>query len=142
MTTPWPESTLFGGWARAQIPPPIESGVDLPSATLSVSLSTNSDRITVSSEGGPSRVVVAAFDGQLGPSGGVQEHRLPREWFRSSFAQRWAYTLLVRYRSGFRSLVSGWLYRLFVRFHPVLREVARTYAARIAAVSPSNRARR
>jgi hypothetical protein len=171
MTTPWQELTLFGGWARAQIPPPIESGVDLPSATPSVSLSTSSDTIAISYDGGPSRIVAAAFDEQWSPLNGVRERRLPREWFRNSFPQRWAHTALVHYHpalrgvirayaarrvpmavrsrysvseqslSYFRSLLSGWRYRLLVRFHPVLREVTRTYAARIAAVSPANRRR-
>ena len=171
MTTSWQELTLFGGWARAQIPPPIESGVDLPSATPSVSLSTSSQRITVSYDGGPSRIVATAFDEQWSPLDGVRERRLPREWFRNSFPRRWAHTPLVHYHpalrevirayaarrvpmagrsrysvgeqplSYFHSLLSGWRYRLLVRFHPVLREVTRTYAARIVAVSPANRPR-
>lgn len=38
MTMQEQELTLFGGWARAQIPPPIESGVEKISVTLSVSI--------------------------------------------------------------------------------------------------------
>src|SRR2546421_5162481 len=105
MTTPWQELTLFGGWARAQIPPPIESGVDLPSAIPSVSLSTSSERIAVSYDGGPSRIVAAAFDEQWSTLDGVRERRLPREWFRNSFPRRWAHTSLVHYHPALREVI-------------------------------------
>jgi hypothetical protein len=41
MTMQEQELMLFGGWAKALIPPPIDSGVDAPSVTFSVSLYTD-----------------------------------------------------------------------------------------------------
>lgn len=67
MTTPWQELTLCGGWARAQIPRPIEHGVEAPSATPSASLSTSKIRITVERTGGSSLIEVTArtIDGSV-----------------------------------------------------------------------------
>jgi hypothetical protein len=171
MTTPWQELTLCGGWAKAQIPRSIEHGVDAPSATPSVSLSTSKIRIAVVQHGGSSRVEVAALstDGSL--LVGVQEGRPLHSWFRGPFGEQWEYTLLVRYHPAYRAVIRAsaarkvpgsrrfqhgsdecapgryrtlfveWTYRLLARFHPVLRKVIATYASRVAQVPPPERHR-
>jgi hypothetical protein len=105
MTTPWQELTLCGGWAKAQMPKPIEHGVDAPSATPSVSLSTSEIRIAVVQHGGSSRVEVAALstDGSL--LVGVQEGRPLHTWFRGPFGEQWEYTSLVRYHPAYRAVI-------------------------------------
>ncbi len=167
MTTPWQELTLLGGWAKAQIPPPIASGVNALSATFSVSLPTSNPRLTVTQYGGPLQVEIAAFYSERGMMAGVREYRLPQTWFRGPFLERWAYTTQVHYHPAlrevirtyatrsvrrspygddqnpagwYRSLLLQWKYRLLVRFHPVLRAVIKRYAARIV-VPPSRRPR-
>jgi hypothetical protein len=170
MTTPWQELTLFGGWAKAQIPPPIASGVNARSATFSVSLPTSNPRLTITQYGGPPQIEIAAFSSEWEMMAGVRGHRLPQAWFRGSFLQRWTYTTQLRYHPAlpgiirayaarrvpairrsqsrddrhhpgrYRSYLSQWKYRLLVRFHPVLRAVIKMYAARIV-VPPSHRPR-
>jgi hypothetical protein len=76
---------LCGGWAKAQIPKPIEHGVDAPSAMPSVSLSTRKIRFSVTQHRGSSRIGVSAFstDGSL--LSGVQEGSPLHTWFRGTF---------------------------------------------------------
>lgn len=170
MTTPWQELTLFGGWARAQIPPPIASGVNAHSATFSVSLLTSNPRIAITRYGRPPQIEIAAFSSDWEMTGGVREHRLPQTWFHGPFLQRWAYTAQVRYHPAlpgiirayaarrvpaisrsrsrddrqhpgrYRSFLSQWKYRLLVRSNAVLRAVIKMYAARVAS-PPSHRSR-
>ena len=171
MTTSWQESTLCGGWAKVQIPRSIEHGVAAPSATPSVSLSTSEVRIAVAQHGGSSRVEVAALTTNGSLLVGVQEGRPLHSWFRGPFGEQWGYTSLVRYHPAYRAVIrasaarkvpgSGrpqhgsyecapgryrtlfieWIYRLRVRFHPVLHKVIATYASRVAQVPPHERHR-
>jgi len=166
MTTSWQELTLPGGWAKAQIPRPIEHGVDAPSATPSVSLSTSKVRIAVVQHGGSSRIEVSALTADGSLLVGAQEGRPLHTWFRGPFGEQWAYTSLVHYRPAFRavirayatrklpvqgglqqgseqdapswycSLLMQWKNRLLVHFHPVLHEVIALYASRIMPVPP------
>jgi hypothetical protein len=168
MTTPWQELTLPGGWAKAQTPPPIASGVNALSATFSVSLPTSNPRLTITQYGGPLQIEIAAFYSEREMTAGVREYRLPQTWFRGPFLERWAYATQVHYHpalrevirayatrsvlairrspyrddqnppSWYRSLLLQWKYRLLVRFHPALRAVIKRYAARIV-VPPSHR---
>jgi hypothetical protein len=105
MTTPWQESTLCGGWARVQIPRPIEHGVEAPSASPSASLSTSKIRMTVERTGGSSRVEVSArtIDGSL--LAGTQEGSPLHTWFRGPFGGQWSYTSVVYFHPALRAAV-------------------------------------
>ncbi len=171
MTTSWQESTLCGGWAKVQIPRPIEHGVDAPSATPSVSPSTSKIRIAVVQYRGSSRVEVSVFPAGRSLLAEMQEGRPQYSWFRGPFVEQWKYTSLIHYHPAYRAVIRAyaaqkvpvtvrsqhgidefapglyrtlfveWKYRLLVRFHPVLREVIATYASRVAQVPPPERHR-
>jgi hypothetical protein len=170
MTTPRQELTLFGGWAKAQIPPPIASGVNARSATFSVSLPTSNPRIAITRYGRPPQIEIAAFSSERERTAEVRPYRLPQAWFSGPFLERWTYTTQVRYHPAlreiirayalsrvpiirrspyrddqhparwYRSLLLQWKYRLLVRSNPVLSAVIKMYAARVA-VPPSHRSR-
>jgi hypothetical protein len=184
MTTPWRELTLFGGWAKAQIPPPIESGVEASLAMPFVSIATSKPSVTVVLDRVPSGLsVYAVYSPYWHPVTGAYfpgEYRYPHQWFRGPFMERWKYTTQVSFhpvlceiikasaarraaptfrqrmyqasamstreqsgapphlRGHLRHLFVRWWYTLLVRFHPVLRELVKTYAARITPVVPTN----
>jgi hypothetical protein len=170
MTTPWQELTLFGGWAKAQIPPPIASGVNARSATFSVSLPMSNPRITITQYGRPPPIGIAAFYSERERTAGVRAYRFPQTWFSGSFLERWTYTTQVHYHPAlreviraytasrvpaisqsryrddrhslgrYRSFLLRWKYRLLVRYNPVLRAVIKMYAARVTD-PPSDRSR-
>lgn len=140
----------------------------------------NEPHITITQEGGSSSVEVYACYSGWRPMAGTGEYRYPHHWFYGPFLDRWKYTTLIHYhpilrevirtyavplraserlqqqilRSNyaigvdfygqyhqrwFRGLLLRWKYRLLVRFHPVLGEVVRAYAARIVPARHSQR---
>lgn len=125
MTTPWRELTLFGGWAKAQIPPPIESGVEASLAMPFVSIARNKPYVIIVPDHVPSELSVYAVYSSYGhpvtEAYFPGEYRYPLQWFRGPFVERWKYTTQVH-------------------FHPVLCEIIKASAARRAA--PTFRQRR
>ena len=130
MTTPWRESTLCGGWARAQIPRPIEHGVDALSVMPSVSLSTSVIRIAVQQIGGSSRVGISArtIDGSV--LAGVQEGGPLHTWFRGPFGEQWKYASVARYHPAFRAAVCAYAARRFPGLRRRLRQESEPFALR------------
>lgn len=88
MTMPWQELMLFGGWAKAQIPPPIELGVEKSSDMLSLSISPNSADPQIS--------ITAYATSEHQVNGEYREVVLPATWLRSAFRERWSYTRQMR----------------------------------------------
>ncbi len=74
----------------------------------------NEPHITITQEGGSSSVEVYACYSGWRPMAGTGEYRYPHHWFYGPFLDRWKYTTLIHY-------------------HPILREVIRTYAVPLRA---------
>ncbi len=130
MTTPWQELTLCGGWARAQIPRPIEHGVDAPSATPSVSLSTSKIRIAVKQIGDSPRVEVSALSTGGSLLVGVQEGSPLHTWFRGPFGEQWKYTSMVHYHTAFRAAIRAYAAHRFPGSRRRLRQGSDPFALR------------
>lgn len=90
MTMPWQELKLFGGWAKAQTPPPIALGVEKPSDTLSYSIWPNERALSI-------EITAFASEQQVHtPYREKTEYLLPPSWFRQQFAKRWTYARQMR----------------------------------------------